>query len=292
MSETGTTPASTGQRGARLAVIIIAAAVIVIGVVVAAAFAIASIIRKPADPNGEVVATPVATETSTPAAGPTPQETDVVQAAPSAADASGGFLVNADGTLGGTPPEGAVRIDVYLDFLCPICNEFENIDGETLASLRADGTIALYYHPVSILDRYSQGTRYSTRASAALATIAEYDPAHFEAFFSALFDNQPPENSTGLTNAQMIAIATDVGVPLDVAAKINRGEFEQWVTDATDVALADGLKGTPWVRAEQKAEISGGIWFYPDNFAYAIAFIHENGVQAFIDAVAEANAAA
>ena len=210
--------------------------------------------------------------------------------APSVADASGGILVNQDGSVGGTAPAGSVRVDVYTDVLCPICHQFETINADTINTLRKNGTIAVYYHPVSILDRSSSGTHYSTRAAAALATVAEYDGAHFAAFSSALFDNQPAENSSGLSNATIAQVATGVGVPAAVVAKFKDGEFTRWVTAATETASKDGLQGTPWIRAEQSVELDGGIWQNTKNLQIVLQYIHDFGLQKYKDSVAAAQA--
>jgi protein-disulfide isomerase len=209
---------------------------------------------------------------------------------PTAADASGGILVNKDGTLGGTAPSGSVRVDVYVDPLCPGCKQFDTIEQATLIAMREDGTIALYYHPLSILDRLSSGTHYSTRASAAVATVAEYDPTHFEAFIAVLFANQPGENTTGLSNAKIVELATGAGVPEAVTAKFKDGEFTRWVTAATEKASVDGFTSSPWIRVEQKTEIDSGIWSNPTNFQIVLKYIHEFGLQKYLDSVAATQA--
>ena len=206
----------------------------------------------------------------------------------SVADESGGILINQDGSLGGTPPDGAVRLDIYLDLMCPICNTFEEINGADVRSLREDGTIAVYYHPVAILDRYSRGTRYSTRAASALATVAEYDPAHFEAYFTALFESQPAENTNGLNNAKIEEIAKGIGVPDDVTAKFKDGEFTQWVIAATERASVDGLAGTPWIRIDQELDFTG--WSQAGYLSISLQIIHDDGMQAYLDQVAAAQA--
>ena len=206
----------------------------------------------------------------------------------SVADESGGILVNADGSLGGTPPEGAVRLDIYLDLMCPNCRTFEDINGADLRDLREQGTVATYYHPVSILDRLARGSGYSTRAASALATVAEYDPARFEPFLLALFENQPEENTTGLTNAEIAQIATGVGVPEDVVARFKDGEFTQWVAAATEKASVDGLGGTPWVRIDQQTEFNA--WSQPGYLAVSLQIIQAEGLQAYLDQVAAAQA--
>jgi protein-disulfide isomerase len=206
----------------------------------------------------------------------------------SVADESGGILVNQDGSLGGTPADGAVRLDIYLDFMCPICNTFEEINAADVKALREDGTAAVYYHPVAILDRYSRGTRYSTRAASALATVAQYDPAHFEAYFTALFENQPAENTKGLSNSQIEEIALGVGVPEDVVARFKDGEFTQWVIAATERASVDGLAGTPWIRIEQEVDVNG--WSQAGYLSLSLQIIHDEGLQAYLDQVAAAQA--
>lgn len=209
---------------------------------------------------------------------------------PSAADESGGILVNQDGSLGGTPPAGAVRVDMYTDPLCPGCRQFKTLVTPTLTEMREEGTVALYYHPISILDRLSRNTHYSTRASAAMATVAEYDPAHFEDFVAALFANQPAENSSGLNNAEIEEIAKGIGVPDDVAARFKEGEFTRWVTAATERASVDGLASTPWMRVEQSEDIAPGIWSNPANLRIVLQYIHDFGLQAYLDSVAAAEA--
>jgi protein-disulfide isomerase len=260
-------------------------AAVIVALALAAAFGIPALLRQSEEPREtptEEVTSDATPVPSASAVAPSPDSETLT--VPTVADASGGILVNVDGTVGGTPPPGAVRVDVYLDLLCPICRQFEAINRDTLATMRADGTVAVYYHPVSILNRYSRGTEYPTRAASALTTVAEYDPAHFEAFFAALFDNQPEENSEGLSDVEIAQIAKGVGVPLEVTATFAQGQFEQWVTDATDAAIEGGLQWTPTIRAEQAVEIDGGIWSNTDNLATVLQYIHDNGLQAYLDA--------
>ena len=75
---------------------------------------------------------------------------------PAAATAEG------DGVMVG---HGPVRVDAFIDFLCPFCREFELSSGPALADLVAGGEVSLVYHPLNFLDEAST-TSYSTRAAA------------------------------------------------------------------------------------------------------------------------------
>jgi protein-disulfide isomerase len=100
----------------------------------------------------------------------------------------------------------------YIDLMCPICQQFEEAYGTDIQSLVKNNTATLQIHPISILDESSQGTKYSTRAASDVYAVAVRDYANTQAFITALYDNQPKEQSTGLTDQQLIALAKKAGV--------------------------------------------------------------------------------
>ncbi|MFI6425744.1 DsbA family protein [Promicromonospora sp. NPDC050880] len=169
-----------------------------------------------------------------------------------------GIPVGADG-VAGTENEGAKTLDVYVDYMCPVCGQFESLNGASITEMREAGDVTLIVHPISILDRTSQGTEYSTRAAASAAWVADRAPEQFNAYHEALFANQPEEQTPGLTDEQLAQIAQDAGVPADVAAGISDGDamntYGEWVEAATAVAGDDpdvvnpetGGLGTPSV---------------------------------------------
>jgi protein-disulfide isomerase len=163
---------------------------------------------------------------------------------PAGADSTGGILVGS--------ADAAVRTDVYLDFMCPYCGHFEQINGPVLEEMSDAGSISVYYHPLSFLDRYSSGTKFSTRSANAAAVVADQSPEHFTAFFEAMFMNQPQENSTGLTDEQIASIAVAAGVPEEVADTFKNGEFTDWVLAATQQASIDGVSGTPALMIDRQ----------------------------------------
>ncbi|WP_375385825.1 DsbA family protein [uncultured Microbacterium sp.] len=172
----------------------------------------------------------------------------------------GGLVVwlNSSASGPGTPPEasnvntdtGAIAVgtgtdtmDTYIDFMCPVCNQFETTYGSEIESLVDAGTITLNIHPISILDRASQGTKYSTRAASAMYCVAVSDPDHALAFMQAMYANQPEENSAGLTNAQIISIAEGAGVA-NASDCINAEKYTKYVTAMTPkTPVAPGSAG-------------------------------------------------
>jgi protein-disulfide isomerase len=167
--------------------------------------------------------------------------------APAPADDSGGVPVSADGV--GSTGDAPVQVTVYLDFMCPFCGRFESVNGPMLAERVAAGDIAVTYHTLSILDRQSAGSAYSTRAANAAAVVADRAPEHYPDFVTALFADQPAEGTIGLTDAEIADRAREVGVPQDVT-----DEFTATTDGTSATADGDEADGTwrtyaPWVAA-------------------------------------------
>jgi len=152
---------------------------------------------------------------------------------------------------------GEVNIQMYVDYLCPICGQFEATNMDYIESLMENGGTTVDIHPITILDRLSQGTKYSTRAANAAACVANYSPDQFLAFHKALFANQPAENSRGLEDSEIVALAKDAGVEKlsQIESCINDQKFKPWVNASTNRALngpipnsnVDKVEGTPTV---------------------------------------------
>lgn len=158
---------------------------------------------------------------------------------------TGGIAVGSSNVAGADLDPNRVQVDVYVDFMCPICGVFEDLNAADLEELRLDGTADVIYHPISILDRYSRGTSYSTRAAASSFLIAEESPEHFVAYLEALFENQPAEGTKGLSDDTLRDIAIEVGVPAETADKIRDHAYAQYVRNATEQSSIAGVTGTP-----------------------------------------------
>ena len=133
-------------------------------------------------------------------------------------------------------------IQMYVDYLCPICGAFEQANGEYIESLVENGAATLEVHPITILDRLSQGQRYSSRAVNAVACVADSSPNDFYRYHSALLSEevQPAENTTGLSDDELIALLDTAGVENvgAVTECIQDESFKSWVSNSTARALS------------------------------------------------------
>ncbi|MEP6481986.1 MAG: thioredoxin domain-containing protein [Rhodoglobus sp.] len=152
---------------------------------------------------------------------------------------------------------GVLNIQMYVDYLCPICGDFEKTNGDYITSLLDNGGATVEIHPLAILDRLSQGTRYSTRAANAAACVANYSPSEYYDFHTLLFAKQPGENTTGRTDDELIGYADQVKVKnaSKIDSCIRNQDFKAWVEASTARALngpipnsnVDKVQGTPTV---------------------------------------------
>jgi protein-disulfide isomerase len=146
---------------------------------------------------------------------------------------------------------GPVTLDLYEDFLCPICHEFENQSGATIKQWVADKKVTVRYHPVAILDGSSNGTKYSSRAAGAAAAAAQ--DGKLVEFHDVLYANQPEENSSGLTNAKLIELGKSVGLTSTAfTGAVNNQTYVPWAGQVTDTFAKRGYTGTPTILVNNK----------------------------------------
>ncbi len=142
-------------------------------------------------------------------------------------------------------PDAPVRIDLYVDFQCPACRQFEQRVGPTIDELVKSGTAKVAYHPVAFLDRFSS-TRYSSRAAAASGCAAA--AGVFPRFAELLFAHQPPEGGDGLSDQRLIELGRQAGATgEDFATCVRQERYAGWVAHITETASRRGVNATPTV---------------------------------------------
>jgi protein-disulfide isomerase len=153
-----------------------------------------------------------------------------------------GATAEGDGVVIG---DGPVRVDAFIDFLCPYCRQFELSSWSALAALAADGQASVAYHPMNFLDEAST-TSYSTRAAAASGCAADHE--RFTDYAHALFVHQPPEGGPGLSDAELARIGREVGLgDAAFAACLSDAPYLDWPPYVTARATEAGVSATPTV---------------------------------------------
>jgi len=138
------------------------------------------------------------------------------------------------------------NIVMYIDYLCPFCGQFEATNSDSIRTMVESGAATLEVHPIAILTNKSAGTQYSLRAANAAACVANSSPDSFFDFNAILFENQPEEGTSALTNDELKSLADEAGVSSlsTIEQCIDDVQFKSWVQDATNRALTQPIPNT------------------------------------------------
>ena len=130
-----------------------------------------------------------------------------------------------------TVASSAPVLDIYFDYSCSHCAQFEGIHTQEINQLLSGKKITLALHPAKILEQ-----EWTSVVGAA-----------FEIFSQVL----ETKNQSLMTVDSLVTAATKVGVPSEVSAKfkaaVDSNKYKKWV-ELGDKAFADrDLQGTPSV---------------------------------------------
>jgi protein-disulfide isomerase len=143
---------------------------------------------------------------------------------------------------------GAPTVDLYEDFQCPICGQFEAALGSTFQDLAAQGKLKLNYHVLNFLDDKT-GAKNSTPA--ANGAFCAANDGKFQEFHNAAFSSQVAEGQD-VTDAELDAWASTAGITGDALTTWKKcvadDTYTKYVTSVNDAAFKiPGFGGTPTV---------------------------------------------
>ncbi len=138
-------------------------------------------------------------------------------------------------------PKAPVKLDVYEDYQCPNCRNFEAVNGNYINSLVRAGKMHVVFHPITILGPES--------ALTAAASACASDQGKFLEYHMALYQNQPAtENSGSWTNEKLALIGHSIGITsTKFDTCINTGQYTKWATNVEADAAAKNINSTPTV---------------------------------------------
>lgn len=168
---------------------------------------------------------------------------------PANVSAERGYGVVFNGELTGVPV-----IDIYEDFQCPVCAQFEAAQGGYLESLIEEKKATVVFHTLSFIGPES------VRAANAAACSA--DESKFLALHKMLYETQPKENSGAWTNEALVAAGNSVGISSQSYADcVNTGKYADWVSNVAAAAAQEDINSTPTVFINGK-ELKRGNEYY------------------------------
>jgi protein-disulfide isomerase len=162
---------------------------------------------------------------------------------------------------GGKAAKDPVRVVVYEDMQCPICQRFEATNGQYLAQAVKKGEIELEYRFVAFLDDLGASpNQYSRRASnAVLCTREASGPKAFKTLHDLLYANQPEEKALGPEDNALIQSAVSAGAKKSaVESCILKHKYVPWLEKSTAAMAKAKVTGTPTVRVDGKTVQGAG----------------------------------
>lgn len=149
------------------------------------------------------------------------------------------------------------QIDVWEDFQCPACKNFEGANGATVHTLATSGKARVVFHTLSFLGAES--------VILANAGACAADEGKFLQFHDYLYQNQKPENSAYWGLNRVTAAGVAAGLPKKSFTEcVKSGKFAKWVENiAADGAKAN-INQTPTVLINGK-EIDRNSGAYIDS---------------------------
>lgn len=143
-------------------------------------------------------------------------------------------------------------VEIFEDYLCPACGQFEQLSGAFLEQQAAEGAIQLRFMPFSFLHNQSTND-YSHRAMNLAMCVLDTDgPEAFWKVNDLLYANQPTEGGAGPENAELIDLAKEAGVT-GIDECVRSEKFVPWIDEIqAKFADEDKVSGTPTVHINGK----------------------------------------
>ena len=138
--------------------------------------------------------------------------------------------------------DAKVHIDIYLDFRCPHCAEFEESTGATVDKLVQDGTATLTYWPLAFVNPDA-----SPRLANAFAAAAANGKA------LSYSDEMYGDFSKSWTTDQLLDLGSQLGIgdaKFQLAVRDNT--YGGWLDTVSKAADDRGVTGTPTVFVNDK----------------------------------------
>lgn len=177
---------------------------------------------------------------------------------PASVSADRNYGVTFNGDLTGVPV-----IDIYEDFQCPVCAQFEQLNGDYIESLIADKKATVVYHTLSFLGPES--------VQAANAAACSADQGKFLKYHRTLYANQKGENTGAWSNDVLTVLGQVAGITEKKFSEcVKKGDYLKWVVNVADAGAKANVNSTPTVFINGKEIDRKGEYFDSAKFKAAV----------------------
>ena len=155
---------------------------------------------------------------------------------PASVEKSEGYGIVFNKELSGVP-----KIDIWEDFQCPVCRNFEAINAKQIKEWIDAKKATVVFHPLSFIGAESA---YMANAAACAA-----DEGKFLQFHEALYVNMAAsENSGKWTPPALVELGKQLGVTgSEFEGCVNDGKYQDWVNNVAADGSSRNVNSTPTV---------------------------------------------
>lgn len=161
------------------------------------------------------------------------------------------------------------HIVIYQDYQCPICQVFESPNAAQLRTWAGSGLAVVEIHPISFLDGASLNN-YSSRATNAALCVVNSQPENFFDVNTALYANQPAENTSGPSDAQLKDTLKYNGVTMDdeMNTCIDQKRYETYINNITAASFQENaVTGNTKVGGTPHILVNGNLYDWEGSLA-------------------------
>lgn len=135
---------------------------------------------------------------------------------------------------------GKTKIDIYLDYLCPFCKQFESSQEAVIKKYIESGEVQVEFHPIALL------SEYSAVAANASACVAGFDSKKWWNVNYILYTNQPDENAARKWSKQesidyVYNAVKNSGLNSESLQCVKTVPYYDWSINATEQAVTGPL---------------------------------------------------
>lgn len=175
---------------------------------------------------------------------------------------------------------GVPKVEVFLDYQCPVCKQFEARFGPTLDEMAANGEIQLVYRTMTFLDG---NLRNDASLRAGIGAACADNAGRYSEYHNAVFAVQPTTEGPGYTTQQLrVDVPAAAGITGDALTGFQNcydtRATQAFVEGTNEKASEANVNSTPTIRVnDTKLDNNTVFQSSPDAFKQLVLSTKGNG---------------